>query len=1743
MASVESLLPYAKIRHSTPRELVSLFRTASSPADVDDTTATTITHHLIAGVAHGSIHPDAFTIWLQLAKTPSAIALALTQNASAAIRRAGIKQLGKSLASSSWRETWDGLGGAEGVARVVGECLSVREVAEFARTVGRCGGGEEERRGEVAALVVALGGLDGCARARAPHSSSSDGGGGDGGDGGGGDDHHRPLSRALAPLAQACPAAFVEDALARGLSTTTSAGDVDADDAGTAAVILSQLTANGPGGGARGIIIQRHPAAVQAALHRALFDIDPDNNDNSTATSRRRRRAIDAAIRPALLALLHGAVHAPGGNNNDEAPPNFSPSMQFSLSVLRALAQAITQQRPHAFPASLFVSDLVEPLLRRCRRRRHAATTAQVREIVGLAAACLAAWPEAAGARVELDRVWGRHGRRGERRLLVHWTARLWARGDAGGGGFEGPLRALVRAAVVGVVVGPGPWRRRRERDVAAFLLEGVERGPARYAWLRLCLEEAGWGDLDDDGDLERMRGLGWDRGPFLWLDPAQALALFDRLQGCGGIAWGDADEVDHLRRDLLERKGDAEQVVGLATKRMDEFKQKAVSSKQQPDRAAHARDALRWAFLSGSLGVFKDAILWSRRYIRDPLTVREIYDYNIFEAKHLLVGSPGDLQSEATTMEALRNRVVEANDVLWTLLETIVMAMREPAAVEGTPNPTRNLCHDVIRLRWQKFSVALKKTGRFSEDDIYAIVWEDTLALLVKAEKAFLQPGPDRFASEDRKGVLGYSTTVDVENAGPATYRFFDEFAKARDEIWRDFRLRSLPATTLLPEPYPRGLAIQELTSSFRMRASAPEDLTPYIASRAHAVLFMDPAVALAPYPDDEDMQTAIEGFADCYLEALEIFVPKSLDQQEKKRRIDKAWAHAVGPLSQDRMSLPEAFRYWRGGTLSERFEFWPKEDANAPQELDLPKHDPRIPRVENRSEILEWDPLPPAVAPVKERRLDLVYIDIAKSIHIPYLGSVKILSEDHHPTVPGIPSDRLYTTLGKDTAVEFESRAMSALLFLDTKNGTDRMVLESPFPSAEEVRYPAMRLDSKFLQKGKKDIHWAFRILKSHSLTLPPLLLFRLAQNSLEEIQRAHAGSTIPYEQEKITFGLIALLHESDRPALAIDLGINAITNFPDASSWHRQLLTPTLLRRLPPADASACITRFADAITTSLQAAKQQQNPSDNPSPPAPRVKITTVKHLAQLLHGATYIPPALATEILTRILQAASHPDISHAVLDALLSMLTPSTSTSTSTNNNNNARVLTALETLIVDAGSRYSPDALPAKLDLVRGVPPLLSALLHWINSTTTATTAPTTTTTTTVSILPHLVHHIILPALSQLQSSTLAWATHRFAPDLPTTTPIPPLDPRVWGAVFTTVPRALIPRRVVADAVRWMRSCVDPAPGLRKVTDDIIRAREGGGTTTDDDDDERRWLALFGAGTRAVMGVGCGGVQWLCHGVLLSSSSSSDEHRGSGSGGANNDDDNAPVTIALAQDMVLQLADALTVSASPAAVCAEQVGHSWRDWHALVALLEPPAWMCAEDPDADVEALGNAWRANVRPLVVRLVEGVEAWRADETGMKPKPATLPDVFGVGLWLLPWPGVVGEGEGEEGWRRFADAVAGLVGRVVGEEVVYHRRFEQVKREVGKRVKGREDRVWVALRLGWLGGGPFGVVERLRIELALELLGGFDAEADGDLTGRVEEMVVGWKKADDEEVRRAAYELVERWGKCGRGFAAV
>ncbi|GME30409.1 hypothetical protein GTA08_BOTSDO03879 [Neofusicoccum parvum] len=773
-------------------------------------------------------------------------------------------------------------------------------------------------------------------------------------------------------------------------------------------------------------------------------------------------------------------------------------------------------------------------------------------------------------------------------------------------------------------------------------------------------MDSVGKGDIQKGEDVANMN-FKWNLLIFMWLEKEHAWELYKRLRSQGETLF--VGDPDIILSHFLQWRGKEAEVLELGIRRLEERKTQATSSRDQNSRASFAKDALYWAVATGSLRVYKEAHLWARRFIRDPLTVPELYRSYSFEAKSLLSGSPWNLTAHNFANSDLRARIDEANEVLWDLTENLFTALREPSFNLSFWSGTLELFSDVVNDRQKQYSKSLKKVYNLSEDEIYSIIWEDTLRLLLKVEKAMLEPGHERLMMNRAHGILK-TKGAKVEDALPSTYRFFDELAKARDQMWRDYRPTILSATASLPEPYPRGLPIQHLTGAFKMVVPSPEHLIPYIASRAHTVLFLDPAKALERYPEDEETQAAIGKFVDCYQTAVELQIPSIIIiAAERKRRYQEIWAHALGPLSQGRMDTTEAFRYWiqhQGSVYGYARgvpQFWPPElySHNPLEQLERPKHDPRVPQVEDASEVVEWNPLLPSLKPIKERKLSLTYIDIAKEIDDRYVHDVFVGSPlgRVNPVIPAVPDYQLYydTSDYSDMARD-EAHIVSALLFLDTRNTATRRILSSPFPSEDHIRYPSMYLDEQFLSKGKMTVDDAFRNLELNWARVPPTLLHELTRNSLEALYGSSLSRSASIEVENIAFGLVRLLGLSDRPDLASDLAIETIIRRPDASSWHRQLLSPTFLRRLPPAQSRACITAFANTIITRVTEKAETGEEEGNKSTEK-YVKVTTVKHLAQLLNEANYIDQDFAIETLRRLLHAATHPDIRASVLQSLL----------------------------------------------------------------------------------------------------------------------------------------------------------------------------------------------------------------------------------------------------------------------------------------------------------------------------------------------------------------------------------------------------------------------------------------------------------------------------------------------------------
>ena len=69
------------------------------------------------------------------------------------------------------------------------------------------------------------------------------------------------------------------------------------------------------------------------------------------------------------------------------------------------------------------------------------------------------------------------------------------------------------------------------------------------------------------------------------------------------------------VRLDTIER------LLGLTVVGMESYKKKSMSSNERTERSNHARRAMSWAAESVCLKLYKEAQLWARRFIRDPVS------------------------------------------------------------------------------------------------------------------------------------------------------------------------------------------------------------------------------------------------------------------------------------------------------------------------------------------------------------------------------------------------------------------------------------------------------------------------------------------------------------------------------------------------------------------------------------------------------------------------------------------------------------------------------------------------------------------------------------------------------------------------------------------------------------------------------------------------------------------------------------------------------------------------------------------------------------------------------------------------------------------------------------------------------------------------------------------------------------------------------------------------------------------
>ncbi|KAK6529521.1 hypothetical protein TWF281_008693 [Arthrobotrys megalospora] len=835
----------------------------------------------------------------------------------------------------------------------------------------------------------------------------------------------------------------------------------------------------------RELLLRNHSDILRDSLLRMVLDDDGPNS-------------------PWLFALMRDYPAAPG------AVPSLSSSMEFSLEVLRKL---VADEKTSKISDKAFAYEIAHPLLARCINKN--VPTEILEEVVDLIAKYIDLHPSSAKALRNLEDSSIYLGPRissSDEIRLIDRIGESWLRSP-------GTFERLFRLLIVKTSPAPGEvnlkelgnfthnFEQKYRYKLLKFYVQvstakedeldvGFDEGLARTTG---CLEFDNIPDLDAEETLDLFLRLRKARGDSI----AESCyfnsrcGIFELAKDRASSSQGPAD-LDLWHVCFLQRAGQQEEAEKLSRLRIAERK-KAQSTPDQQLRALHSRGVLLYAIASGSLPILGEVLNWAKRLIRDPET--DILSSVPDEMCQVLSGLPLLIDRDASV---LRKRVEHANRIMSDLFDTVCSGLREPNFEIGHWRGVFPLFHRVISQRINRSSELQKD---FSQEEIYSILWEDTLRFILDVEGKVLdnQKLQDSESSYTKHGILdfkgGNTRSLNVKTKDPSAYRFLDNLAKERDELWQKHRRSKCPEVANFAV-FPQGLPLQYLLTPFSLKSTPPlEDLAPYIASRVKAIIFPSLEQSRTLIPEKGDLPTDPLGlFVESYRDALELFVPRSLPEQERREHLDSAWAYAIGPLSEGRMNAQQAIRYWKpsfkkfidsglkevANELTDKKEI---EEQRKPYQADLkwpenlldiePKLEPlKIPAVGDPTVVLEWDATPEQKEKIEEEELGKpTYIDIsidpnmraafaryADENYFKRLSDVKVPGRTywHKP---------IWSRAGNKRAKSGyhlkEAQILSALLYIETKTLHKDRLLPVSFPSANDIRYPASYLSSECLSK----------------------------------------------------------------------------------------------------------------------------------------------------------------------------------------------------------------------------------------------------------------------------------------------------------------------------------------------------------------------------------------------------------------------------------------------------------------------------------------------------------------------------------------------------------------------------------------------------------------------------------------------------------------------------------------------------
>lgn len=405
--------------------------------------------------------------------------------------------------------------------------------------------------------------------------------------------------------------------------------------------------------------------------------------------------------------------------------------------------------------------------------------------------------------------------------------------------------------------------------------------------------------------------------------------------------------------------------------------------------------------------------------------------------------------------------------------------------------------------------------------------------------------------------------------------------------------------------------------------------------------------------------------------------------------------------------MTAKEAVRFWetklsatisqtdpdRKGRKSKNQIEWSPLVSTLPEKRPLPL----IPEVDDPKEPLEWNPFAVGCPALPPRLLKkTTYIDVALMVPGRSWGGILVRLNIPKPEVPASEMNallkkrkRMTRSDGNNTWYRSvrrryqynkklphasrkvdEGSVLAALLYLDTKfRSTNKRLLESVFPQLDDgpevkyFRYPSLYLDNDFLSDEMLDPRSTVHAIRGQLDQIPPVLLHQLASNVMLALEALDSTESIHFILQDVAILLVVRLEETDRPSLAAEMAITAILDRPQGSSWHRQLLKPSFLQRLPARQSRSVIEAFVKRILDKASAMHEQKKQAHDGATGLAQtylgrstLKVSTIKFLAQLLRHTGVVSEEFAFTALSILFQKATHIDVHSNTIYSLLDML-------------------------------------------------------------------------------------------------------------------------------------------------------------------------------------------------------------------------------------------------------------------------------------------------------------------------------------------------------------------------------------------------------------------------------------------------------------------------------------------------------